>query len=116
MIYRFEFVTHVPDKMEADILYISIPFSTVLHLCPCGCGNEVVTKISPSRWKLMFDGETVSLSPSIGNWYFPCQSHYWIKENRIIFVRERHDEKKGTLKKLKASLQKRMSSKKGKQK
>ena len=88
MKYRFEFVTHVPDKMEADVLYISIPFSTVLHLCPCGCGNEVVTKISPSRWKLIFDGETISLSPSIGNWYFPCKSHYWIRNNKIVFVKE----------------------------
>jgi hypothetical protein len=27
---------------------------------------------------MMFDGETVSLDPSIGNWSFPCRSHYWL--------------------------------------
>jgi hypothetical protein len=24
------------------------------------------------------------LFPSIGNWSFPCRSHYWIKRNRVI--------------------------------
>ncbi len=23
------------------------------------------------------------MSPSVGNWSFPCQSHYWIKNDRI---------------------------------
>jgi hypothetical protein len=23
------------------------------------------------------------LHPSIGNWSFPCQSHYWIRNNRV---------------------------------
>lgn len=32
---------------------------------------------------LTYDGETVSLSPSIGNWNFPCRSHYIIRHNRI---------------------------------
>lgn len=31
----------------------------------------------------MFDGETVLLSPSVGNWSFPCQSQYWIDHDRI---------------------------------
>jgi hypothetical protein len=52
----------------------------------CGCGNEVVTPLSPTDWKLTFDGKTVSLYPSIGNWNFECQSHYWIKKNRIEFA------------------------------
>jgi hypothetical protein len=43
----------------------------------------VVTPFTPKDWELRFDGETVSLSPSIGNWSFACQSHYWIRWNRI---------------------------------
>ncbi|HPY81637.1 MAG TPA: DUF6527 family protein, partial [Bacteroidales bacterium] len=27
-------------------------------------------------------------SPSIGNWSFNCQSHYWIKRNKIVYARE----------------------------
>ncbi len=118
MIYRFEFVEHVPEKMEAEVLYISIPFSTALHLCPCGCGNEVVTKISPSRWKLIFDGETVSLDPSIGNWNLPCQTHYWIKNNKIIFATKWSKEEIENPKKSKSALKKSVFSRwrKGKSK
>jgi hypothetical protein len=39
--------------------------------------------LSPTDWKLTFDGQSISLDPSIGNWSFPCQSHYWIKEDRV---------------------------------
>jgi hypothetical protein len=78
-----EFVEHIPEKLEEHTVYISIPYATVLHRCCCGCGNEVVTPLSPTDWKLTFDGETISLAPSIGNWSFPCQSHYWIDHNEV---------------------------------
>lgn len=32
---------------------------------------------------LVFDGATVSLDPSVGNWSFPCRSHYWIRQDRV---------------------------------
>lgn len=32
---------------------------------------------------MTFDGETITLYPSIGNWSFPCQSHYWITNNKV---------------------------------
>lgn len=78
-----EFVEFLPDQLEDGMLYISIPYATVAHKCCCGCGNEVVTPLSPTDWKLIFNGETVSLDPSIGNWSFPCQSHYWIRNNGV---------------------------------
>ncbi|WP_181956102.1 MULTISPECIES: DUF6527 family protein [Dyadobacter] len=57
--------------------------SVAIHLCACGCGNEVVTPLSPADWQLKYDGAVISLIPSIGNWNFPCQSHYWITNNKI---------------------------------
>jgi hypothetical protein len=33
---------------------------------------------------MTFDGVSISLWPSIGNWNFPCRSHYIVKANRII--------------------------------
>ncbi len=78
-----EFVELLPDSLEEGKIYISIPYATATHRCCCGCGNEVVTPLSPTDWKLIFDGQTVSLDPSIGNWSFPCQSHYWIKRNKV---------------------------------
>lgn len=85
---QHRFVEIIPDTVEDGVLYISLKYCTAIHKCVCGCGNEVVTPISPTDWKLIFDGKTVSLSPSIGNWSFNCQSHYWIKRNEIVYARE----------------------------
>ncbi len=89
---KHEFVEFIPDKLEDGVLYVSITYSTVLHRCCCGCGNEVVTPLSPLDWQLTFDGETISLFPSIGNWSFPCRSHYWIRENEIKWAETWSDE------------------------
>jgi len=69
------------------VLYVSIEYATASHVCCCGCGNEIVTPFSPTDWEMTYDGETVSLSPSIGNWSFPCQSHYWIKRGKVRWAR-----------------------------
>lgn len=81
------FVEFVPAALQEGTLYVSIAYATAVHTCACGCGNKVVTPITPTDWQLTFDGESVSLYPSIGNWSFPCQSHYWIRENRIEWAR-----------------------------
>jgi len=80
---RPEFVEFIPRELAAGVLYISIPYKTAVHACACGCGSKVVTPISPVRWRLTYDGETVSLYPSVGNWSYPCESHYWVRENRV---------------------------------
>ena len=82
---KHKFVEFIPEKAEEGVLYISIEYCTAIHKCVCGCGNEVVTPLSPTDWRLSFNGKTVSLYPSIGNWNFDCQSHYWIKNNKIEF-------------------------------
>lgn len=78
-----EFVEFLPEKLQEGVLYISIAYATAAHKCCCGCGHEVVTPLTPTDWKLIFDGETVTLDPSIGNWSFPCKSHYWIRRNSV---------------------------------
>lgn len=83
MTLRHEFVESIPDVVQPGTVYVSIVYATAVHKCCCGCGQEVVTPLSPTDWKLVFDGETVSLDPSIGNWSFPCQSHYWITRDRV---------------------------------
>lgn len=83
---KHEFVDFIPEELAQGTFYISIRFATASHLCGCGCGNKVVTPIRPTDWRLLFDGKTVSLDPSIGNWSFPCQSHYWIQNNHVKWV------------------------------
>jgi hypothetical protein len=82
----FEFVEYVPRELQEGTLYISTTYATAVHRCCCGCGSKITTPLAPSEWSLTFDGETVSLSPSIGNWSFPCQSHYWIRRNEIVWA------------------------------
>lgn len=87
-IIAHKFVEFIPDKenLEDNVLYISMDSGTVIHKCLCGCGNEVVTPLSPTDWKLTYNGDSITLYPSIGNWNFDCQSHYWIKNSKIIMA------------------------------
>lgn len=86
-----EFVKSVPEKPAAGTLYVSMEYASVVHLCCCGCGSEVVTPLSPKDWKLSFNGESITLHPSIGNWSFPCRSHYWIRSNRVQWAGDMTD-------------------------
>ncbi|MFA6447238.1 MAG: DUF6527 family protein [Patescibacteria group bacterium] len=80
---KYKFVEIIPDNIDPDTLYISVEYKTAIHLCPCGCRSEVATPLSPHDWELTFDGDGVSLYPSIGSWGLPCQSHYWITHNEV---------------------------------
>lgn len=79
------FVEFVPESMAEGTLYISRCFETAIHLCACGCGHETVTPLSGGGWRLIEDGGLVSLEPSIGNFNFPCRSHYFIRLNRVVW-------------------------------
>lgn len=103
------FCDSIPSELAPGVLYISMVGRLAMHLCPCGCGKVVVTSFAPGHWKLIFDGESVSLSPSIGNFNFECQSHYYICNNRVkwcmeeredtLFKREPSRKRKRTLRK-----------------
>jgi hypothetical protein len=81
---KHRFVQHIPRPLEPGVLYVSIDYATAVHSCCCGCGEEVVTPLTPTDWRMTFDGETISLWPSIGNWNFACRSHYFIERGQII--------------------------------
>lgn len=79
-----QFVGIVPRPIEPGILYVSERFQTAIHSCACGCGLETVTPFSrPDDWQYTRDGDLVTLNPSIGNFQFPCKSHYYIEQNRV---------------------------------
>ncbi len=86
---QHEFVENIPDNLEDGIVYVSLAYGTAVHKSCCGCGNEVITPLSPKDWRLSFDGESISLYPSIGNWNFDCRSHYWIENNRVLWCKRR---------------------------
>ncbi len=76
-------VKFIPEVLEEGILYVSHEYGTAVHLCCCGCGNQTVTPFFRGGWVLSERLGKVTLRPSIGNWAFPCRSHYWITENRV---------------------------------
>ena len=86
--YKTLFVEDVPitRNLKEGVLYVSIRHSIVTHLCACGCGARIDTPLDPDEWTMIYNGETISLRPSIGNWDIPCQSHYFITENVAVPV------------------------------
>ncbi len=83
-VLKHQFVKNLPDRLDPGVLYISIEYATVAHLCCCGCGVEVVTPLTPTDWNMTFDGETISLWPSVGNWNDACRSHYVVRRSKVI--------------------------------
>ena len=73
-------VDDMPPSLEPGNLYISVKHRLTEHLCACGCGAEVSLPLSRSEWRIEYDGESVSVWPSIGNWRLPCRSHYIIEK------------------------------------
>ncbi len=79
------FLTYVPRELEQGRLYVSMEYSTVIHLCACGCGARTVTPLANDGWTLTFDG-AVTLRPSIGNGQAPCRSHYLITDDAVEWL------------------------------
>jgi hypothetical protein len=78
-----QFVEFLPDVLEDGVVYISMEYGAVVHLCCCGCGEKVSTPLSPAQWSLTYDGENITLSPSVGSGTLPCNSHYNITRNEV---------------------------------
>lgn len=75
-----------PKELDEGILYVSQKYKAAVHKCCCGCGEKVVTPLSPAHWQVRITNEAVTLHPSVGNWGMACKSHYWIKNNRVIWA------------------------------
>jgi len=86
IVINHEFVEFIPEELQEGTLYISKKYGTAAHKCFCGCGQEIVTPLSPVGWQLTSDGKTVSLTPSIGSWNLPCRSHYFITNNKVLWA------------------------------
>lgn len=85
---NYLFVTEIPalSSMKPNTIYIDIEHNVCSHLCPCGCNEEIITPLSRNHgWTLTYDGDSISLSPSIGNGAYKCKSHYFIKNSEIVW-------------------------------
>ena len=83
--WQVEWVEDMPQSMRSGTLYISIKHRLIEHVCACGCGEEISLPLGKSEWRIAYDGDSISVFPSVGNWRLPCKSHYVIRENKTIW-------------------------------
>lgn len=79
-------VHYIPRDLEPGVLYISEEFGAAAHLCACGCGAKIRTPLGPTEWSFTETPSGPTLSPSIGNWQQPCQSHYFIRNGQVVWA------------------------------
>lgn len=91
--FEHQFVKSAPRALSPGVLYVSLEYCSMQHLCACGCGRKVVTPLSPNDWMMSFNGKNVSVEPSIGSWSLPCKSHYFIERGRVVWAGQWSDEK-----------------------
>lgn len=85
--YLPEFVESFPTPLDPGVFYVSLEYKTCAHLCACGCGEEAVTPLSPAQWSFTYDGDSISVRPSVGNWSLACKSHYVITKGHVWWAR-----------------------------
>lgn len=83
-----EIVDYIPAVRNPGVLYVSVAHRTAVHECACGCGNKVVTPLNSSAWTVRVADSRPTLHPSIGNWGFPCRSHYMIQNGRVVWAKD----------------------------
>ena len=84
----------LPDEpsLEDGVLYVVDAPHYVEYNCPCGCGNVVMIPYYTSEpekgdygWGLTEQEGKISLYPSVFSTAWPCKSHYFIRDNRIVW-------------------------------
>lgn len=84
-VITFQPVEFMPRQLEPGVLYVSRKYGTAAHLCACGCGAKIRTPLGPTEWAIEQTSHGLSVWPSIGNWQQACQSHYIIRNGRIVW-------------------------------
>lgn len=78
------------NEMKENVIYVSAEYGCSQHKCLCGCGEIATMSLKPTwenGWDLVENGKGIySFTPSIGNYNFPCKSHYIITKNIANFV------------------------------
>lgn len=59
--------------------------------CPCGCRQRIDVNLMTSRrpfWELRKSNRLVSLSPSLWRGKGTCESHFWVRDSKIVWARD----------------------------
>jgi hypothetical protein len=78
------------EDMKERVIYVSKNHGIACHKCLCGCGERVAMPLNlrgdTGGWDFIEKNDKISFTPSIGNYSFPCKSHYIITNNVANFV------------------------------
>lgn len=80
-------VHYVPATLDPGVLYVSDKYKIAMHLCACGCGSKVPVSLGPAGWKVTERNGKPTVRPSIGSGQLPCNSHYFITDGRVDWMR-----------------------------
>ena len=83
-VIEHRFVEHFPEALDPGVLYVSLQVGSIAHSYGSGCGEEVVTPLTPTDWNVTYDGEAIPLLPSDGSWTPPCRSLYIIRRGQVV--------------------------------
>lgn len=86
------------DRLVDGVLYVvdgeqQDRDQLIEYNCPCGCGNTVMIpyyragqqKEETPSWAYREENGKATLSPSIYSTGRPCRSHYFIRDNKIVW-------------------------------
>ncbi|WP_371259496.1 DUF6527 family protein [Bradyrhizobium sp. URHD0069] len=80
----------LPPDLGRKLYLVGVsPVQWAVLNCPCGCGERTNAKIGiPSRtsWSLALTAGKATLTPSLLMPINKCGSHFFVRENRIIWV------------------------------
>ena len=84
--------TNFSRNVEAGELMTGQNNRLIQFQCPCGCGNQIdlFTKEYWNRpgknWTIEVKDSKVTLWPSINMVNHDCKSHFWIRDNKVVWV------------------------------
>lgn len=84
-------LNELPDRL-GSYFYIVVNeghLKWLVFSCPCGCGDKIEVNLMKSIypvWRLTRSNKGVTLMPSLWRGYGTCGSHFWIRDNKIVWV------------------------------
>ncbi|MHB1750281.1 MAG: DUF6527 family protein [Acidithiobacillus sp.] len=85
MIFYYQAVERIPDKLSNGIAYHNEEFGLAALLCACGCGHRV-TLLVPDSHQITSDHGLVTIRPSIAVCDAACKSHYFISAGHVEWL------------------------------
>lgn len=73
---------YIPVELSEGILYYSQEYGATVHLCPCGCGEQVRRAIRPGEWSITIRSGRATMVPSI--YVRKCATRYIVDNNQFV--------------------------------